>query len=81
MARTHVVMSDAVLKAIDRKVGQRSRSRFLEEAAREKLARLELEDSLRATRGVARGNRYSHWRDKAASKKWVRAGRKADRRP
>lgn len=80
MARTHVVMSDAVLKAIDRKVGQRSRSRFLEEAAREKLARLELEDALRATRGVATGPSYKHWRTKASAKKWVRDGRKADRR-
>lgn len=81
MARTHVVMSDAVLEAIDRKVGQRSRSRFLEEAAREKLARLELEDSLLRTRGVTRGSRYRHWRDRAATEKWVRAGRKANRRP
>ena len=81
MARTHVVMSDVVLKAIDRKVGQRSRSRFLEEAAREKLDRLELEDALKATKGIAKGSRYRHWRNREASEKWVRAGRKADRRP
>ncbi|MGH9893848.1 MAG: hypothetical protein ACREA0_18055 [bacterium] len=80
MTRTHVVMSDAVLKAIDRRVGQRSRSRFLEEAAKEKLARLELEDALLATRGIAKGNSYKHWRTKAAARKWVRTGRRADRR-
>jgi metal-responsive CopG/Arc/MetJ family transcriptional regulator len=80
MARAHVVMSDSVLKAIDRKVGQRSRSRFLEEAAREKLARLELEDSLRQTKGAAKGARYRHWRDSATSHKWVRDGRERDRK-
>lgn len=80
MARTHVVMSDALLRAIDRKVGQRSRSRFLEEAAREKLARLELEDALLATRGAASGARYRHWRDRETAKEWVRSGRKTDRR-
>lgn len=80
MARTHVVMSDSVLDAIDRKVGQRARSRFLEEAAREKLARLELEEALATTRGIAKGRSYEHWRTRASSKEWVRRGRKADRR-
>lgn len=36
MARAHVVMSDETLREIDRLVGERSPSRFLEEAAREK---------------------------------------------
>ena len=48
MARTHVVMSDEVLEAIDEVAGQRGRSHFLEEAAREKLERLA---SRRVTRG------------------------------
>jgi hypothetical protein len=73
-------MSDAVIKAIDRRVGARSRSRFLEEAAREKLARLELEEALLMTRGIAKGSSYQHWRTKASTKKWVSTGRKADRR-
>ena len=33
-----MILDDEVLKAIDDKVGQRGRSRFLVEAAREKLA-------------------------------------------
>lgn len=80
MARTHVVMSDTVLRAIDRKVGQRARSRFLEEAAREKLARLELEEALVTTRGITKGRPYEHWRTRASAKQWVRGGRRADRR-
>ena len=49
MARTHVVIADEVVDAMDRLVGARGRSRFLEEAAREKLARLELEAALEET--------------------------------
>lgn len=75
MARTHVVMADEVLDAIDRKVGERGRSRFLEDAAREKLTRIELEDALLQTKGIAKGTRYSHWRDRAATATWVREGR------
>jgi hypothetical protein len=79
VARTHVVMSEEVLGEIERRVGARGRSRFLEEAAREKLARLELEEALHATRGIARGKGYEHWRDRDATATWVRAGRRADR--
>jgi hypothetical protein len=79
MARTHVVMADEVINEIDRRVGERGRSRFLEEAAREKLARLELEEALDATKGIARGERYSHWRDRASTAAWVRRGRRSKR--
>lgn len=79
VARTHVVMSEEVLGEIDRRVGARGRSRFLEEAAREKLARLELEEALRATKGIVRGKGYEHWRDRDSTAAWVREGRRADR--
>jgi len=79
MARTHVIMADEVLEAIDDRVGQRGRSRFLEDAAREKLARLELEESLRATQGITKGRRYHHWRDRKAAAAWVTEGRQAER--
>lgn len=79
MARTHVVMADEVLEAIDEVVGERGRSRFLEEAAREKLARAELEDALRSTKGIAKGKRYAHWLDRSTSASWVREGRRTER--
>ena len=79
MARTHVVMDEEVLEQIDRRVGARGRSRFLEQAAREKLARLELEEALQATSGVAGGKDYEHWRDRDSATAWVREGRRADR--
>jgi metal-responsive CopG/Arc/MetJ family transcriptional regulator len=76
MARTHVVISDEVLEAIDRFVGSRGRSRFLEAAAREKLDRMSLEQALRDTAGVARGRTYSHWRDRRAAEDYVRTTRR-----
>jgi metal-responsive CopG/Arc/MetJ family transcriptional regulator len=78
MARAHVVMSDEVLKAIDEVVGKRARSRFLEEAATEKLERLALAESLDATAGIARGRAYRHWRDRASAADWVRRARSTE---
>ena len=78
MARTHVVMTDELLSAIDEIVGERGRSRFLEEAAREKLARLALADSLLETGGIARGRRYDHWHDRTSSADWVRGVRREE---
>jgi metal-responsive CopG/Arc/MetJ family transcriptional regulator len=78
VARTHVIMSDEVLNAIDKVVGKRGRSRFLEEAAEEKLERIALTESLEATAGIARGSSYKHWRDRRASAAWVRKTRRTE---
>ncbi len=79
MARTHVVMSDEVLAAVDEVVGKRGRSRFLEAAAREKLDRLALVESLEATAGIAGGSAYRHWRDRRSAAAWVRKTRRTER--
>jgi metal-responsive CopG/Arc/MetJ family transcriptional regulator len=78
MARTHVVMSDEVLAAIDEVAGKRGRSRFLEEAAAEKLARLALEEAIGATAGIARGGAYSHWHNRDSAAAWVRQTRRTE---
>lgn len=78
MARTHVVMSDDVLEAIDEVVGKRGRSRFLEQAAAEKLERLALAESLEATAGIARGRAYRHWQDRPTASAWVRKSRRTE---
>lgn len=78
MARAHVVMSDETLREIDRLVGQRSRSRFLEEAAREKLERLALAAALEDTAGVASARAYPEWRDRQAAADWVRGTRRTE---
>jgi hypothetical protein len=78
VARTHVVISDDVLKAVDEIVGARCRSRFLEEAAIEKLERLALVDAIETSTGIARGNAYPHWRDRDATAAWVRKTRRTE---
>ena len=75
MARTHVILDDELLKAVDHRVGQRGRSRFLEEAAREKLERIELEAAIREGSGILNHEDYPHWRDTASVQEWVRASR------
>ena len=78
MARTHVVVSDEVMRAVDARVGQRGRSRFLEEAAREKLARMALEESLNETSGILTGSARPEWADRDSTRRWVRAVRDSE---
>jgi hypothetical protein len=77
MARIHVVIAAEVLEEIDRVAGERGRSRFLEEAAREKLERVELEKALHATKGIAKGPGYRHWRTRQAVADWVERTRRS----
>lgn len=79
MARTHVVMSDNVVEAIDKIVGQRGRSRFLEEAARDRLRRLALEKDLQTRKRVIDPRAYPHWRDAETTRAWVRTVRRTER--
>jgi metal-responsive CopG/Arc/MetJ family transcriptional regulator len=79
MARVHAILDDAVVDTIDKLVGQRGRSRFLEEAAREKLARIALEEALTTTAGVVPDNEYLEFQDQASINEWVRAQRRTER--
>lgn len=78
MARTHVILGDEVVEAIDQLVGQRGRSRFLDQAAREKLERLELEHALASTAGVLKSKDYPQFGDQASINEWVRAQRRTE---
>jgi predicted transcriptional regulator len=78
VARTHVIVSDDVLDAVDEVAGKRGRSRFLEEAAKEKLERLELAEVLEATAGIAGDRDYGHWRDRRAASAWVKGTRRTE---
>jgi hypothetical protein len=71
-------MSDEILEAIDEVAGKRGRSRFLEEAAAEKLERLALGEALRATAGIACGSAYARWRDRDSASAWVRRTRRTE---
>lgn len=76
MARTHVILDDGVIEAIDHIVGHRGRSRFLEEAAREKLEHLELEHALASTAGILKSKDYPEFQDQASINEWVRSQRR-----
>jgi hypothetical protein len=76
MARTHVILSDEVIAAIDERVGERGRSRFLEDAAREKLERQDLEAAIRKGAGILKDKDYPHWRDTGSVQEWVRSARR-----
>ena len=78
MARTHVILGDDVIEAIDQLVGQRGRSRFLELAAREKLERLELDKALLATAGILKDKDYPQFKDQASINGWVRSQRRTE---
>jgi hypothetical protein len=78
VARTHVVLDDDIISAIDHIVGQRGRSHFLEEAAREKLERLELDKALVSTAGILKDKDYPQFKDQASINEWVRAQRRTE---
>jgi len=72
------MLGDDVMEAIDHLVGQRGRSRFLEEAAREKLERLNLEKALASTAGILKEKEYPEFKDQASINEWVRAQRRTE---
>jgi hypothetical protein len=78
VARTHVILDDDIIYAIDKVVGQRGRSRFLEEAAREKLERLRLDKALVSTAGILKDKDYPEFKDQASINNWVRAQRRTE---
>lgn len=78
MARIHVILGDEVVETIDRLVGERGRSRFLEEAARERLERLDLEHALASTAGILKSKDYPEFEDQASINEWVRAQRRTE---
>lgn len=76
--RAHVVLSEELLKEVDRIAGKRKRSRFVEAAVREKLSREALSAALEESVGVLDLGEYPDWSTPKKSSDWVRAGRKED---
>jgi hypothetical protein len=68
--RTHVVLSDRLVKDIDTVVGRRQRSSFITQAAERELMRLRQIQALRAAAG-AWGDE-DHPELKAGAAQWVR---------
>jgi len=77
--RTHVVLEEKLVKDIDRFVGARKRSDFLEEAAEEKLMRYRQIAALKAAAGTWKDEDHPELRQGSAT--WVgKMRRESERR-
>ncbi|MGD0499272.1 MAG: hypothetical protein ABSC23_12645 [Bryobacteraceae bacterium] len=68
--RTHVVLSDQLVKDIDALVGSRRRSGFITQAAEKELVRLRQIEALKAAAGAWKDK--DHPELKRGSARWVR---------
>lgn len=78
-ARAHVVMPAELIKEIDEVVGGRNRSRFVAEAAAEKLARLKRLRAFEKFAGFIQDGEVPEWDTKESTIEWVRALRRSGR--
>lgn len=76
--RAHLVLPEGLLEAVDRVAGKRKRSRFVEEAVREKVAREELAGAMRECVGIIDLADYPEWKTPEGVSEWVRTLRKGD---
>jgi Arc/MetJ-type ribon-helix-helix transcriptional regulator len=76
--RTHVVLSDQLVKDIDTLVGTRQRSSFITQAAEKELMRLRQIEALKAAAGAWKDE--DHPELKQGSVKWVRKLRQESER-
>ncbi len=76
--RTHVVLPEDLVNEIDDLVGKRKRSRFVEEAIREKLKKTAIADALRDTAGIVSEKNHPEWETSKQVAQWVRESRRLD---
>jgi polysaccharide deacetylase 2 family uncharacterized protein YibQ len=75
--RTHVVLPDELVEEIDRLVGPRKRSRFIEKAVREQVRR-EGGSAVAAAAGILAGKGHPHWETPEKISAWLEELRKVD---
>lgn len=76
--RTHILVPEPLIEAIDRLVGSRGRSAFFTEAAEREIARRRLIDAAEAAAGVLAHRDIAGWETPEAAADWVRALRRQD---
>ena len=76
--RTHIVLSDQLVKDIDTLVGRRRRSSFITEVVEKELARLRQIQAIKAATGAWKDK--DHPELKQGSAKWVRKLRQENER-
>ena len=74
--RTHLILSDDLINRIDGLVGKRKRSRFVEEAVREKLRKEMLLSALEQTAGILAKDDCTEWATPEGAAAWVRDSRR-----
>ena len=74
--RVHVVIPKELIDEVDSIVGQRGRSAFICEAAREKLTHQKQLEGIRKYAGTLKDENYPEWKDGAA--RWVHNLRQRD---
>ena len=79
--RMHVVLPDDLVKAVDALAGKGKRSRFIEDAVREKLRTEALLVALQETAGMLSADEHPEWATPEKVAAWVRESRQhSDRR-
>lgn len=73
--RTHVVLPDDLVAGVDALVGKRGRSRFIAEAAGEKLRKESLKKAIRDGAGILDPSKHPEWSTPEKVAEWVRAQR------
>ena len=76
--RTHIMVSDDLIEAVDALVGARGRSRFFTAAIRRELARRRLVAAAKEAAGAYAEDEIPGWSDPDESSAWVRSLRAAD---
>ena len=73
--RTHVVLPDELVQEVDRMVGPRKRSEFVERAVREELRRDRLDWALEHGAGILREDSPEYWSTPEKTIEWIRSMR------
>ena len=75
MVRMHVVLPEDLVRAVDALAGKRKRSRFIEDAIRDKLKREAVLAALVETAGVLSGEEHPDWLTGERTGAWVKESR------
>ena len=73
--RMHVILPEDLVKAVDDLAGKGKRSRFVEEAVREKLRKEALLSALEETAGMLSADDHPEWATPEKVAAWVRETR------
>ena len=73
--RMHVVLPEDLVKAVDALAGHGKRSRFIEEAVRDKLRKEDLLSALAETAGMLSADDHPEWATPEKVAAWVRETR------